>query len=341
MKIALINFTQADHVAGGCETRYQLLHRALTEAGHSCELIATTKDPVAHVIEVTGRCDLAISDSGVCYETLCPMITIWGNPWLSVLRAQPDDWIRYIQDRQTKWHATHPTVKVAVSNFMRAAEMEAIGIKADHVITNPADIGRFPEPLPKTEPPTIVWVGPYSIIKNHYRIAMIQGYWTANEQDLPVQWQFSITDSKYRRNFDAMTRLIGSASVVLCTSILEGCSNTLMEAIAADVPIITTQTGLFWDWWDDRLGIRVEDNSNTEGFTKAIRTVLTAEPGQFRPREVAVEKTLDYETWANKWRILAEEVSGVKSDSPSESLATESIPSEGDGIAGEANPPAV
>jgi len=311
MRIALINFQHSGILTGGVETRYRLLSLALEAAGHECVLVSTRTDPVETTIERTNRCDLAISDSAICFETRCPMITIFGNPWHTVLRLTPTVGFRNLIKREAQWHAKHPTHRVAVSGFMAQTEMAQSGIVADRVIPNPADIERFVTPYGtgganKTDPPTILWIGPQFPIKNYSQVAMLFDRWPSECADIPVRWKLALRESKDELNYDAMTEAVAKSTVVLCTSVAEGCSNTLMEAIAANVPIVTPKTGLFWDWWDDRFGVRVDDSNDTEGFMRGLRAVLQ-NPFGYSPREVATEQQLDFDHWAKRWQALVME----------------------------------
>ena len=303
MKIALINYTHADRMIGGVETRYQLLARALQDAGHQCEFVATEHVCYEEAVLVTSSCDVAISDSAVCFPTVCPMITIFGNAWRGVLSVEDSEHVRQVVSLESRWHHTHDTLRVAVSNYMAREEMRSGGIVAWHTIPNPADIGRFSKQFKKNYPPTILWIGPFIAIKDHRLMETVRGLLPLRHPDLNIQWQFSVRNGESALNYDQMTEAISKAALVLCTSVAEGCSNTLMEAIAADVPIVTTRTGLFWDWWDSRFGIRIEEHGDVDAFVCAIHEVITA-AGNYLPRQAALDAGLDYRTWALRWRSL-------------------------------------
>jgi glycosyltransferase involved in cell wall biosynthesis len=320
MKIALINFQHENNMRGGCETRHRLLKSALEEMGHECHLLSTRTDSIETATQLVYQCDLAISDSAMCFETPCLMITIFGNPWISVLKIMPNVFIKRIADRERDWHARHQTYKVAVSNFMSQEEMLPNGIVADLVIPNPVDIDRFLIPPDdtinefvgtagnfltsnKTNPPTALWIGPEIPIKNYSQIALIRDRWSVAYPELPVQWKTPKRETEDELDYAGMTTAIAQSSVVLCTSTAEGCSNTLMEAIAANVPIVTTKTGMFWDWWDERLGIRVEDPYDTSAFILGLQTVLQNQTS-FSPRTAALEKQLELTHWKLAWQSL-------------------------------------
>lgn len=304
MKIALINYNHSDSVIGGVETRYRLLGRALAEAGHQCEFIATEQMSLEEVLLRVSSCDLAISDSAIGLSTICPMITIFGNAWRGVLLAENSEHIHQVIHRETTWHRKHPSLRVAVSGYMREKEMLPSGITADHVIPNPADISRFRDLNDDRSRQTILWVGPSIPIKNP--TAMLEVQKRIKTTHPQATWKFACRNDDTAADYDSMTHIIASATVVLCTSIAEGCSNTLMEAMAANVPIVTTSTGLFWDWWNSRLGVRISEAGQPADIAIGVRFVLD-NPSHFAPRQVAYDFGLDYKSWANRWKWLVED----------------------------------
>lgn len=312
MKIALVNFSHTSQRVGGVETRYALLERAFKAAGHDVDLISTAFVPDEKVQQCFSTTDLAISDSAIGKASKCPMITIFGNPWQKVIDGLNQVGITQsnvhgILQEECKWHSAHSTFRVSVSDFM-ASEMSTQGITADKVISNPVDLDFFhPSPAPKT--PLILWVGSDATIKNYAQIQKIAKLWPRRYPDYLVQWRMVLkhVDGKDELNRSQMRQEYAKASLVVSTSHAEGCSNSLLEAIASDVPIIATQTGLFWNWWDKRLGIRLSSAENTEGFLTSIKTILQNRR-EYTPRQVASDKGLNYETWAKTWQKLAVEV---------------------------------
>ena len=302
MRIALLNFTHFEVTTGGVETRYRLLERALSSAGHDVSRVATTTTPAECVVSALDASDLVISDSAVCIASSCPIITVFGNPWYSVLNLTPDDWhIAYIAQREKVWHSKNATVKVAVSDFM-ASEMNLAGTNADKIIPNPVDIGRFSNRQARAVPPIILWCGSRAEIKQ---------YAEANEiakARIPAKWVFALKGSR-QFSYQKMTEAYESASVVLCTSYAEGCSNSLMESLGANTPIVTSAVGIFTSWWDERLGERVRESKDTKEYIRCLRTVLGS-PEKYSPRDAVIDAGLDYGSWAGKWQKLVLEVAG-------------------------------
>lgn len=307
MKISLLNFSHTSQRVGGVETRYSLLERVFKTAGHDVILLATSFMSEEKIQQCLLNADLVISDSAIGKISKCPMITVFGNPWSAVLRSQASPDIKDLLQRENRWHEEHDTYRVAVSDFM-ASEMALQGIIADKVIPNPADTDFFQaSPTPKT--PLILWIGSVAPIKNYAQIKKIESLWSKCYPNYQVQWRAVLkhVDGKNELNQSQMLQEYTRASLVVSTSHAEGCSNSLLEAVASDVPIIATQTGLFWNWWDKRLGIRVSSSNDTEGFLVAIRSILYS--GQkYDPRQAAFDKGIDYKSWANNWQKLAVDV---------------------------------
>lgn len=92
----------------------------------------------------------------------------------------------------------------------------------------------------------------------------------------------------------------------------EGCSYALLEALAADRPIVTTATGAFPDAGVHPFGVVVaprtarRDEPCLAALAAAITTVL-ADPGRFTPRATAVAR-FAATRFAQQWRALVAEV---------------------------------
>jgi glycosyltransferase involved in cell wall biosynthesis len=242
-----------------------------------------------------------ICDSAVGMALPVPTITVFGNPWRSIISLGPNYHLQRAMGREQRWHRQYNSTRVAVSNFIRQ-EMSESGIECDVVLPNPVDFSRFKEKKNRFYPPTVLWVGPEIAVKNPEVFNGIKRKMVKDD----VQWLVASRDTVGRRSYDQMTDTLSKCSLVLCTSWFEGCSNTLMEAVAAGTPIVTSRSGFFWDFWDERFGERVENLVNPNHFAEAIRTVL-ANPSKYDPKTAAIEAKIDYETWANAWRKLVVE----------------------------------
>lgn len=312
MKIALLNFSHTSQCVGGVETRYSLLERAFKAAGHDVTLLATSFISEKEIQRCFLDTDLAISDSAIGKASKCPMITIFGNPWQRVLDSlRPRELVNCnipeILETENKWHSIHSTFKVAVSDFM-ASELRQQRIIVDKVIPNSADTHFFqPRSTPKI--PTALWVGSVATIKNYVQVQDLMRLWPKRYPEYPLVWRTVLKDKRGENELNRlqMREEYTRASVVISTSHAEGCSNSLLEAVASNIPIIATRSGLFWNWWDDRLGARVNDPSNTQEFLFAIKDVLQNKQ-KYDPRQVAFDRKIDYDSWAGKWQKLVTDV---------------------------------
>lgn len=298
MKIALVNFTHSNDTIGGVETRYRLLNDALNEQ-HDCHFLATKSTLVEDAVRLTESCDLAILDSGVAFATVCPMITIFGNPWRAVKKYHPPhSYMEEMIARESRWHTQNNSLRVAVSNYMKE-DANQNGIACHQVIPNPADLERFsPQAVDNKK---VAWVGPRIPLKNVEQFERIQA-------DIPgVDWlPLCRIGNEPALAYDEITEQLPACSATLCTSWAEGCSNTLMESLAASVPIITTKSGLFWDWWDCRLGERIDDPSDTTEFVGKLSMVLDHQD-RYAPRQAAIDAGLDLLTWSTRWLQIVSE----------------------------------
>ncbi len=87
----------------------------------------------------------------------------------------------------------------------------------------------------------------------------------------------------------------------ISTSPIESFNLCSCESASCNTKIIVSNTGIFSEWWDDRLGIKVEDYT-FESFDKAVKEIITK---KCSPREAIIEKGL---TWENFEKNLKEAI---------------------------------
>jgi glycosyltransferase involved in cell wall biosynthesis len=91
----------------------------------------------------------------------------------------------------------------------------------------------------------------------------------------------------------------------------EGNSHVVLEACSCNLPLVTTQTGLFWDFWDDRIGVPIDKPRDLEEYCDAI-SELTNRIQAFEPRKVVLERKLDLKSWGDTWvKYLTEDVASA------------------------------
>lgn len=109
-----------------------------------------------------------------------------------------------------------------------------------------------------------------------------------------------------------LARWRAAADAIVLPTCYEGCSYALLEALAADRPIVTTATGAFPDPGLHAFGIVVpartarRDERCLTALAAAITTVL-ARPQQFAPRTVA-DARFTAARFEQQWRALVAEV---------------------------------
>ncbi len=91
------------------------------------------------------------------------------------------------------------------------------------------------------------------------------------------------------------------ADFVFSASPCEGFNLRIIEAGACNTPVVTTATGVAYDWWDDRLGYRITDRNNIEGIKSAINDVFKHD---FEPRQAIVDGNFSFEKWSKDWLEL-------------------------------------
>lgn len=89
------------------------------------------------------------------------------------------------------------------------------------------------------------------------------------------------------------------ADFILSPSPCEGFNLRVIEAGACNIPVVTTATGVAYDWWDDRLGYRITDWKDAEYIKKVVEDVFKHD---FEPRKAIVEGEFSLERWTNDWK---------------------------------------
>jgi glycosyltransferase involved in cell wall biosynthesis len=100
---------------------------------------------------------------------------------------------------------------------------------------------------------------------------------------------------------DRMKKLYSACDAVILPSRYEGCSFTLLEAMAAGKPVITSAVGAFKEIGSHQFGVTVK-SGDARKFLKAIDYVL-ANKDSFRPVDY-VTKRFSFEKFSKAWRTL-------------------------------------
>ena len=272
--------------------------------------------------------DLIIKNAGVGgYANLkTPQIIIFQDPFYSIQKFFIDRGIftsefwRYNANIDLQRRTAKQGTTVAVSNFMKE-DMRLNDIKCDYVILEGIDTKKF-KPFENKE----------ELKKAHNlpldkKIGIVvtrfipQKGWTILSELIhkfpDIHWIVVLADkigSKPKlKNVtlveealpELMPRLYNVSDFYLSTSPVESFGLSSLEAASCGLPIITFKTGWAWDWWDKRLGIRV-DNWDVESFEKAVEKIKNSDLKEFSPRESLIERGFTKEVVEKNWKEFVE-----------------------------------
>ena len=328
-KILLVNWTQKINIKGGTENRYSYLKQIFPEA----ELISYSdlfnqgkflvKDYEEAVIKIDeyykkryeeDKNILIIRDAevgGILDTSYIPQITIFGNPYNSIKNLFDINYSKILIEPKSVG------TKIAVSNFMKQ-DMKISNLIPDEIIPNPVDIDFFKPLWNKKEElrekykiprdkKVGMWVGSTdNLIKNNQFIIQLieifgdEIFWilvTKNETKSSNEKKVKIF---HNLDKETMRELYNCADFYILTSPVEGCNHTIFEAMACNIPCIVSPTGYFWDFWDKRIGLKIDFNDllSHVGAVKIINNIKT------NPRQVIIDRELDLKTWEEKWKKL-------------------------------------
>ena len=273
--------------------------------------------------------DLIIKNAGVGgYENLkTPQIIVFQDPFYSIQKFFIDRGMftsklwHYNASMDLQRRTAKQGTTVAVSNFMKE-DMRLNDIKCDKVIEEGIDIEKF-KPYNKEE-----------LKKAHNlpldkkigicvtRFIHQKGWGILSEliNKFPeIHWIVVLServDVKPKlKNVvlleevdpSIMSRLYNCADFYISTSPVESFNLSACEALACGLPIITYKTGWAWDFWDKKIGYRV-DNWDVESFEKAVEKIRDSDLKEFSPRETLIKKGFTLERMEKDWKEFIEKV---------------------------------
>ncbi|HEC65039.1 MAG TPA: glycosyltransferase [bacterium] len=272
---------------------------------------------------------------GILDTSHIPQITIFANPYKSlyeIFSFGGGCWVGLIELQKK----AEKTIKVATSNFMKK-DMEKNGLVPDEIISNPVDTDFF-RPLTfddmgleratgvsikkqlrdqykiPRDRKVGIWVGDYTNqIKNIKAISYLRKnsniFWIMVSKGKSKSKKhnirsFSNVDKKTMRD------LYNCADFFILTSPVEGFGMATLEAMACDVPCIISPVGYFYDFWDERIGLKIEWNDLLAHSmaVKKINPSRMIDDVKIKPREVVIERGLDLRTCKKKWDKLIKKV---------------------------------
>jgi glycosyltransferase involved in cell wall biosynthesis len=102
---------------------------------------------------------------------------------------------------------------------------------------------------------------------------------------------------------DKLLKIINSCALLICTSVVETQHLAGLEAAACNIPLVTTNVGVYYDKEDAEWGLKVLDGN----FKPKIDYVLNNRD-KFSPREYFLNLGYDKKNCMKKWRELVEKI---------------------------------
>jgi len=298
-----------------------------------------TIDRYLSIYEKVNDVDLIIREAGIggFYDLKTPQIATFGNPYNTIYtnlsRQGFGAKTHNLQNLNILLHLQKKCgdmakVNVALSKFM-ARDMRRIGVTNNvKIINNAVNINAF-KPMEKekirimygipNDKKVAIWVGSVHAVKGYHIIRELVKkrkdiFWIlVFKYKAEVQGKkISANNVKIFTEADTwqMINLYNCADFLLLPSVSEGCSHTVIEAMACDIPVITTNTGQLWE--TDIKGIlTVEDYGIKVNYWNVLSYNAALEElplNEYSPRKYIIDNKLDMETWGNKWRELVKEV---------------------------------
>jgi len=274
--------------------------------------------------------DLIIKNAGVGgYENLkTPQIIVFQDPFYSIQKFLMDRGIfmenfwRYNASIELQRRTAKQGKTVAVSNFMKK-DMELNEIKCDKIIEEGIDVEKF-KPVKNKEElkkahnlPLDKKIGiavTKFILQKGYPIL------TKLIHKFPeIHWIIVLADKVGSKPKlpnvtlveealpELMPKLYNCADFFISTSPVESFNLSACESLACNLPIITYRTGIFWDWFNSKIGYRV-DEWNTESFVKAVEKIKNSDFSKFSPRESIISRGLTLEKMQENWKKFVKEI---------------------------------
>ena len=100
---------------------------------------------------------------------------------------------------------------------------------------------------------------------------------------------------------DLLLKIINSCSLLICTSVVETQHLAGLEAAACNIPLVTTNVGVYYDKQDGEWGVKVMDNN----FITKIEYVMNNKEN-FSPRKFFLERGYDKKDCMKSWQNLVD-----------------------------------
>lgn len=275
--------------------------------------------------------DLIIKNSGVGGQEILktPQIVVFQDPFYSIQRFLINKKIfssgfwRYNASIDLQRRTANQALKtVAVSNFMKK-DMKLNDIRCDEVIEEGIDVERFKPfkdkealkkahglPLDKKIGIAVTkfifqkgWSMLAELINNfpdiHWIVILTEKIGTK-----PKLKNVTLVEQVLP---NLMSRFYNCADFFISTSPVESFGLSPCEAASCDLPIIVYNTGIFWDWFDSKLGVRV-DKWDYREFEKAVKEIKDSDLKEFSPRQALIKRGLTKEVMGRNWKEFIEKI---------------------------------
>jgi glycosyltransferase involved in cell wall biosynthesis len=223
-------------------------------------------------------------------------ISFLQDPFIDMKKLFEPFWLRmrlkirkrasYENKIQLQMEALNNSIRVTNSNFMakmyhKAGDFHIIPMGVDHELFKPMEKKelrkKYNLPMNKT---IKIFVGSTHKIKGFEKIKKMINNDTASfwilvlkDVDFGIGHNF-ITFHKISQ--EILAELYNCADLLVSRSLVESFGLASIEAMFCDLPVDTTKTGIFWDW----------------------------DPNMNNPRDEAIKKGLDKNTWMTRWKEL-------------------------------------
>jgi len=267
--------------------------------------------------------DLIIKNSGIggFVELETPQVIVFQDPFYNIMKKMIENGAfspnleHYSACIELQRRTAKNAKTVAVSNFMKK-DMELCGIKCDKIIEEGVDIEKF-KPLNKRE------------LRKKYGIPSDKKIGIAVTKFIPqkgwdilamiisafqdIHWIVILTDitsvKPKLKNVtllervapELMQEIYNCADFFINTSPVESFGLSPIEAASCNLPLIVYKTGFAWNWWDNRLGLRV-NKWDYESFEKAVKNLGEG----YEPRKVIIERGFTLERMKEDWKEFVE-----------------------------------
>ena len=98
-----------------------------------------------------------------------------------------------------------------------------------------------------------------------------------------------------------IVKIYNSCKLLVCASTIETQHLSGIEAAACNLPLVTTNVGVYYDLTNGKWGRKVLDGD----FVSSIEYVFENYEG-FEPRKFFLEKGYDKQSCINKWKALVD-----------------------------------